>query len=305
MALLARWMPPQRKIAIDLGTAFFRVASSDLGLVTIPTGEALNPPLRYGVVADPYAVACLLRPVLNKTKRLSVAPRVAVGIPTDANFKERKALHVAMCAAGAEDFQLVPEPQAAAFGAGIEINSPYAQMVVDIGEGVTDCAVIRSGNILCSRAVRIGCGTFRESVQAGYRQRLGIDLTHLEAEQLLEETGVGNSTYAISTDSAQHSVDRNADKHGISSTTIHDLVEPCLAEILANIDEQLRELPHEIGCEIIESGIILTGGGALLPGVKERLHVATAIDVTTPNDPLATVARGMLRMLEIGAVKRL
>ena len=291
-------------MAIDLGTAFFRVATKDWGLVTIPTGESPNPPLRHGVVADPFAVACRLRPLLTKAKRLGVGPCVAVGIPSDADFRERKALHVAMCAAGAEDFQLVPEPQAAAFGAGVDASSPYAQMVVDIGEGVTDCAVIRSGRIFCSRAVRIGCGTFRETVQAGCRQYWGLDLTHLEAEQLLEEMGVGRAPKAIWNNTSKPTMDRHSEKHGMSSTTIHDFVEPCMVEILENIDEQLRALPHEIGCEIIESGIILTGGGALLPGVSERLRIATAIDVTTPKDPLDTVVMGMLRMLEIGAIKR-
>lgn len=302
MSLLSNWKPSQRKVAIDLGTAFIRVASRDLGLVTIPVGLAAKTPLRHGVVTDPGEVASLLRPLLNRARRLGVDPRVAVGIPTDANPNERLALFRALCVAGVEEFEIVPEPQAAAVGAGVEVSSPYAQMVVDIGAGVTDCAVIKSGKILHARAVRIGCSTLRERVQAGCLRQRGINLTQREAERLLEEFGVGrdaNNCLAF-----RPFPERSSDKYGISAATVHACIEPCIAEILTTIDDHLRTLPHEIGCEVIESGILLTGGGALLPGMSDRLRIATAIQVTRSNDPLDTVIRGLLNLMDIAPVRR-
>lgn len=298
MAILSSWLPTQRKVAIDLGTAYIRMASRELGLVTIPIANLPRPPLRDGVVADPYEVAIILRPLLGKAQRLGVGPNVAVGIPTSTNFKERKALHLAMCAAGAEHVEIVPEPQAAAIGAGLEVDLPYAHMVVDIGEGVTDCAVIRGGKILHAVAIRIGCGTLREQVRDGYRRRWGIELTWSEAEHILEEAGVGGKAFARNAGHGPPSAGISAGGHASNPAAIHAFVEPCVVEILSAINEQMRDIPHELGCEIIESGITLTGGGALLSGMSERLSIATSIKVTVPQNPLDAVVKGLRHMLD-------
>lgn len=305
MKIVPSCMPWRRDVAIDLGTAFIRVAMKDLGIVTIPAGLAAKPPLRCGVVADPHEVANLLRPLLRKVKRMGIGPRVVVGTPSDTNVMERKALLVAMRASGADDIEIIPETQAAAVGAGMDIGSPYAHMIVDIGEGVTDCAIIRAGKILYSRAVRIGCSTLRESVQAGYHQRWGIDLTRSEAEQFLERMGVGRGSSPTECHHPEPPLGRTAEPHGLCSPTIHALVEPYVVEILATINDQLRTIPHDLGCEVIESGIVLTGGGALLPGMSERLSAATAINVTVPPSPLDVVIRGIRRMQDSAAVTRL
>lgn len=289
-------MPWRRDVAIDLGTAFIRVAMKDLGIVTIPVGMAAKPPLRCGVVADPYEVANILRPLLSKVKKMGIGPRVVVGTPSDTKAVEHKALLVAMRASGADDIKIIPETQAAAIGAGMDVGSPYAHMIVDIGEGVTDCAIIRAGEILYSCAVRIGCSTLRESVQAGYRQRWGIDLSHSEAEQFLEKAGIGREPAPTGDKFPETQIRNNTDTSGVCSATIHTLVEPYVAEILASINDQLRTIPDDLGCEVIESGIVLTGGGALLPGMRARLSAATAINVVVPPSPLEVVVRGMLHM---------
>lgn len=297
-------MPWRRDVAIDLGTAFIRVAMKDLGIVTIPAGMAVRPPLRCGVVADPFEVANILRPLLCKVKKMGMGLRVVVGTPSDTNGIERKALLIAMRAAGADDIEIIPETQAAAIGAGMEVGSPYAHMIVDMGEGVTDCAIIRAGEILYARAVRIGCCTLRESVQAGYRQRWGTGLTQREAEQLLEKYGVGREPCPSDGNPLGPDIGKKAETHGMRSATIHALVEPYVAEILSTINDQLRTIPHDLGCEVIESGIVLTGGGALLPGMSERLSAATAINVAVPASPLDVVIRGILRMQGPAAATR-
>lgn len=298
MHILSSWLPTQRKVAIDLGTAYIRMASRDLGLVTIPLGNRPRALLRDGVVADPHGVAGILRPLLGKTRRLGTGPNVAVGIPTDTSFKERKALHLAMCAAGAGHVEIVPEPQAAALGAGLEVDLPYAHMVVDIGEGVTDGAIIREGTLLHAFAVRIGCGTLREQVRAGYRRRWGIELAWNEAERILEQAGVSARSFASGAVPGSPPAEAAAGNHDHNPAAIHAFVEPGVTAILSAISAQLRDIPHQLGCEIIESGITLTGGGALLSGMRECLSVATSIKVTVPQNPLDAVVKGLQQMLD-------
>lgn len=293
-----------RKMAIDLGTAFIRVATKGLSPVTIPTWNAPRPPLRDGVVIDPYETANILRPFLNRAKRFGVAPDVVVGIPAETSFRERKALHVAMCAAGADAVEVVCEPQAAAIGAGLELGSPYAQMVIDIGEGVTDCAIIRGGKILNSHTIRIGCGTLREQIQAGYRWRWGVDLSRSEAEAFLEQAGVGDAAILSGARRCAAIAGMAKDREWFCPEAIHGFVDYCVDGIVEAVNEQLRNIPHDLGCEIIENGIVLTGGGALLPGMRESLNLATAINVTVPQDPLDAVIRGILHMLESGTAKQ-
>jgi rod shape-determining protein MreB len=304
MSILSSLVPVQRKVAIDLGTAFIRVATKDFGWVTMATGQAARPPLREGVVVDPYEVASLLRPLLSRARRFGVAPGVAVGIPAETSFKERRALHVAMCAAGADEVEVVAEPQAAAIGAGLELDSPYAHMIVDIGEGVTDCAIIRGGGILYASTIRIGCGTLREQIQTGYRQRWGIDLPRGDAERLLEGAGVGDAAGWSAGNQPAEAGGKTAAPDGTAPSTIHAFVDPGVAGIVESVNDQLRDIPHDLGCEIIEAGIVLTGGGALLPGMRERLQRATAISVTVPRDPLDTVIKGLTHMLDLGTVRR-
>lgn len=292
----------RRPVAVDLGTAFIRVAADRFGVVTIPTTAAPRSPLRGGVVDDPQAVAALLRPALAGNRRLGVlGPRVVVGAPTDARSSERQALETALKAAGAGAVEIVPEPQAAAVGAGLDLSSPYAQMLVDVGEGVTDCAILREGRILASHACRVGCGNLRTSVQERIRQCWDLSLSPAEAERLVAAAGVGTAAPASATP-----IRIGRDGHGcraaltIRTATVQSLLEPTVETILAAAITLLRRIPHALGCEIIESGIVLTGGGALLPGLRERLAAATSIHVTSPGNPLDTVVIGLQRMTSPG-----
>jgi rod shape-determining protein MreB len=295
-------MPWCRQVAVDLGTAFFRVATDRFGIVTIPTAAAPRSPLRRGVVDDPQAVAALLRPALAGNRRLGLfGPRVVVGAPTDVRSSERQALEIALLAAGAVAVEIVPEPQAAAVGAGLDLGSPYAQMLVDVGEGVTDCAILREGRILATYACRIGCGSLRASVQERIRQCWDLSLSAAEAESLVASAGVGTAAPASSTPiTIGNSPRSRRTALTIRPATVQALLEPTVEAILAAATTLLRRVPHALGCEIIESGIVLTGGGALLPGLRERLAAATSIHVTSPGNPLDAVVIGLQRMTSPG-----
>ncbi len=284
--------PRRCTVAIDLGTAFLRIAPERFGVVTMPMANTAGAPMRGGVVADPLTVAEMLRPVLSKFWRLGIlGPRVLVGAPTDLREKERATLVGALSASGANSIEIIPEPQASAVGAGLDLSSPYAQMVVDVGEGVTDCAIIREGKIVTSHASRVGCSTLRERVRRTVLQKWGLCLTPEEAEKIVQ-AGVSASPRmtAVPLSTA------NSETLIIRPEEVREVLEPIIEEILAVSTTLLQNAPHALGCEIIESGIVLTGGGALLPGLRKRLARATDIHVTIPNDPLGTVVTGLQKM---------
>lgn len=294
--------PPWRgEVAIDLGTAFVRVITKKIALVSMPTPRLPTPALRNGVIADQQAVTDLLQPLLVRARRFGLLrPWVLVGAPTDATGDDREALTTALHQAGAASVAIVSEPFAAAMGAGINILSPYAQMIVDVGDGVTDCAIVRAGEILESHASRIGCCSLRERVGGEFHHCWGDFFTAAELERIIAEAGTGHarpsgSNIEISVGGRDAVSPRPL---SVRPATIHAMIEPWVAEILATVASLLGKAPSSLGCEIIESGIVLTGGGALLPGLSERLAEATAIKVTSPTKPLDAVIEGLGGMLE-------
>lgn len=164
MAILSKslWSP---RIAVDLGTARTRVAWGNRMAVELPSMAEDRPALRCGVVVDKLAAVAVLRTLMgNFARQCFSRPKAIACVPTDADDRERDAVIDCVKEAGAQSVYLIPEPFAAAVGAGADLSSPYAHMIMDIGEGVTDCAVIREGRIVASRAVRIGCGDLRDAV---------------------------------------------------------------------------------------------------------------------------------------------
>ncbi len=294
--------PWRNEVAIDMGTAFVRVATDKFGVKTIPTTQTGRSPLRGGVVTDRDAAASLLWPWLAKAKRLGLfSPRVLVGIPTDATDEELEMLTEALYQAGAVNVSIVSEPFAAALGAGLNILSPFAQMIVDVGEGVTDCAILRAGHILESHATRIGCSSFRECVQDNFRRYWGgFDLNMAEAGRIIavagtERTRLNDVSILVKVASLDGA---KQEPLPVRPATLQDMIEPLVLEITGTAINLLRKVPPAVGCEIIESGIVLTGGGAMLPGLRERLAEATSIKVTIPAEPLDVVIKGLRGMLE-------
>lgn len=289
------------EVAIDLGTAFVRVATKKTAVVTMPTTQSPIPLLRNGVIIDQQAVSDLLRPLLGRARRLGLLrPRVVVGTPTDATDEEREVLATALHQAGAASVGIVSEPFAAAMGAGVNLLSPYAQMIVDVGEGVTDCVIVRAGEVLESQASRIGCCSLRDLVHDDLHRCWGQTFTVTELERMIAAAGTGNarridSNIEIRVGSCKADFRKPL---SVRPTAFHAIIEPVVVEVLATAVNLLRKVPPALGCEIIESGIVLTGGGALLPGLRERLAEETSIQVTTPAQPLDAVILGLRGMLE-------
>lgn len=321
-------------IALDLGTANTRLYARGQGIIAeepsivrmqTDTGRieevgvsaafclkdkqhSLISPLRAGVVADIKATTALLTPLLRRSRRLGILkPRVLVCAPTDACEEERAALIEATREAGASAVAIAPEPLAAAIGGGLDVASEYAQMIVDIGDGVTDIAVIRLGSLVVTDAVRIACSDLTRAVCDLAAARYDIKLYPNEAERLVRKIGatkqqnLASSFIAAGDDSRTGTLRRvNIYGHEIAAA-----LHPVLREIIAAVGLALRNLPPEIACEVIESGIRLTGGGACLPGMTTLIANETQLAVKLVREPMRAVINGARQMLAVGEVTNL
>lgn len=321
-------------LAIDLGTANTRLYAHGKGLVADEpslvrfdkkTGsvEAVGQraaklavashddcsrdvaPLRAGVIADVDAAASLLTPLFRRARRLGlVRPRVLACAPTDARDEERASIVEAALRAGAASVHLAPEPLAAAIGAGLDVSSPYAQMLVDVGDGVTDIAVIASGSLLTSVAVRTACSDMHAAVRNAVAESHGTDLYSYEAERLTRTVGVTQTEGPPAGISAFGS-DRKTGREVqviVSRRIIAEAIDPVASSIVDAVTAAVNDLPATVSCEVIESGICLTGGGARLPGLADRLATVTALEVRPASDPLRAVINGARQMLAVGAI---
>jgi rod shape-determining protein MreB and related proteins len=318
-------------LAIDLGTANTRLYAQGHGLIadepslikiTPETGavEAVGrkaarlasrqpnsphsvSPLHAGVVADIDAASSLLQPLLKRTRRFGMLkPRALTCAPTDACEEERAALVEVTRRAGASAVVVVPEPLAAAIGAGLDISSPYAQMLVDIGDGVTDIAIIRSSTLINTYAVRTACSDLHRAISQTLAFRYGVLLFPREAERLIHLVGARQDY-----DEEELFVIYGTDLLSggpvslcVSNLDVTEAIHSVLDSIIVAIQNTVRDLPPKTSCEVIENGICLTGGGAQLRGLSSRISSATSLDVFPARDPMRAVINGAREMLSVG-----
>lgn len=312
-------------LAIDLGTANTRLYARGCGIVADePSMIKIDPqkgcveavgssaskaeqndnksiklPLRAGVIADIDAATSLLQPLLKRAKRFGlVKPRALACAPTDASEKERADLVEATLRAGAVAVTVAPEPLAAAIGAGLDISSPYAQMLVDIGDGVTDIAVIRSGELYFTSAVRTACSDLHSAVQQMVIKKYNVNLYPREAERLTSATPLHNTNSKITFTAIGASCKTGKETEiNTDSGEILIAIDPVVRVIVQAITNTVRELPLMTSCEVIESGICLTGGGACLTGMSRLIALETSLDVKPAEDPMHAVINGARMML--------
>jgi rod shape-determining protein MreB len=318
-------------LALDLGTANTRLFALGHGMIADePTLVKIQPetgvveavgaraarlarldhralsvsPLHAGVVADIEATTSLLRSFLKRAQRFGIMkPRALACAPTGACKEERDALVEATRRAGAAAVVVVPEPLAAAIGAGLDVSSPYAQMLVDIGDGVTDIAVIRSSTLITTSAVRTACSDLRHSVSQMIAFRYGVLLFPQEAERLTHLVGATQDYdhERLFLTAGTDLLTGEAMSLCVSSHDVMEAIESPLETIIEAIHNTVRDLPLQTSCEVIENGICLTGGGAQLEGISDRLAKATSLDVRMANEPMRAVINGACQMLTVGA----
>lgn len=293
------------EIAVDLGTAKISVASGMHGNFICQSRINGRAALHSGVVSDRSAVVEILKDLLSKAGRTGLLkPRAVACAPSDATSVELDAIKDCVGRAGVSAIIIVPEPLAAAIGAGVDISSSYANMILDIGEGVTDCAIIKEGQLHHTQAVRIGCEDLRNAVGDIVWKTCGTRIKSDKAEQILREIGVlHSSVHECCHATHEHEMCLQSLPAKITLNEIRSVIMPILDQMLSGAVTLMRNIPPEMGCEIIENGIHLTGGGALLKGMRELVELKTHLDVITAQKPLGSVITGARAMLPVALLQ--
>lgn len=252
-------------------------------------------PLKGGVISDYYTTEKMLRSFLLKVCRNRIIkPRVVICVPSSVTEVEERAVVEAAEAAGARQALVIEEPLAAAIGAGIDISRPEGSMVVDIGGGTTDIAVISLGGIVVSNSVKTAGNKFDDSVVRYIRERYGIAI----GERTAEEIKINIGTVFPCDDELSMEVRGRSLASGLPkavTVTGDEIINPlteCFAEITDAVHETLTQTPPELVADLCRNGITLTGGGALIKGAAELLQRETGISVCVASDAVACVAVG-------------
>lgn len=261
-------------------------------------------PLRDGVISEFEITQAMLGYFIGKAHQQSVVPmprpRVVIGIPSGATEVEKRAVYDASMAAGARETYLIEEPRAAALGAGLPITEVRGSMVVDIGGGTTEVAMISMGGIVVSRSLRVAGDEMDQDIVTYVRNKYNLFIGERMAEQAKISVG---SAFPLPTERTMVVRGRNLvtglpEAIEISSVEIREAISASVQVIVDTIRDALDEAPPEIVADLLETGICLAGGGSQLLGLTERLSDELKIRVWVAEDPLTCVARGAGLVLE-------
>jgi rod shape-determining protein MreB len=285
-------------VAIDQDSNTVRSVGEEAKLMVgrTPAHIVAIRPLRDGVIADFEITQRMLQHFIRKVHRGRgfAFPRVMVGIPSGITEVERRAVIEAAITAGARDARTIEEPMAAAIGAGLPVSEPTGSMIVDIGGGTTEVAVISLGGIVTSRSLRVAGDEIDEAIIAHVRRTYNILIGERTAEELKLEIA---SAYPLKVE-LEHEVRGRDLVNGlprsavISSGELRDAIREPVWEIVETVRATLEQAPPELSSDIMSRGIWLAGGGALLRGLDELLEHETQIPVHIADDPLTSVALG-------------
>ncbi len=261
-------------------------------------------PLKDGVIADFNMTEQMLQHFIKKVhaaRFLRPSPRVLVCVPCSSTQVERRAIKESAEGAGAREVYLIEEPMAAAIGAGIPIHEARGSMVLDIGGGTTEVAVLSLNGIVYSNSVRLGGDHFDESIINYVRRSYGTLIGESTAERIKMEIGCA---YAQDVQSEIQVSGRNLAEGvpkmiTLNSNEVLEALSEALASIVGAVKVALEQTPPELCADVAETGIVLTGGGALLKGLDQLLSEETGLPVIIADDPLTCVARGGGRALEM------
>lgn len=260
-------------------------------------------PMQDGVIADFTATEKMLQYFIRKVhskKFFNPSPRVLISIPCSSTQVERRAIRESAMGAGARVVYLIPEPMAAAIGAGIPVEEAFGSMVLDIGGGTSEVAVISLNGIVYANAIRIGGDRFNNAIITYIRRKLGILIGEPTAEKIKHE--IGNAYQAnelreieVKGRNLSEGIPRS---FIISSKDIFEALREPLSGIVSTVKLALEITPPELAADIAERGIVITGGGALLKDIDRLITEETGLNVVIADDPLTCVARGGGRVLE-------
>jgi len=315
----------KKRIGIDLGTANTNVYVEGKGIVTgepsviamekdsgdivavgkdaqnmigrTPGSIVATRPMKDGVIADFETTAAMMEYFINKVgSRFGQKPSVVICVPGGGTEVEKRAVIDAAMMAGAREAFLIEEPFAAAIGADLPVNEPTGSMVVDIGGGTTDVATISLGGVVSSNMNRSAGDAMDEAIISHIRNKFNLLIGERSAESVKKELGSASLEAAKELESTEI---RGRDLvTGLPKTITMDAVEvseaiqEVVADIIGIVKETLEQTPPEISADVIDRGIVLTGGGALLDSLTEAISDAVDVPVFVANDPLNCVALG-------------
>ena len=258
-------------------------------------------PLRDGVIADFIVTEEMIKHFIKKVHKGSTFanPRILICVPTGSTPVERKAIQDSALAAGARKVQLIEEPIAAAIGAGLPISEATGSMVIDIGGGTTEIAVMSLGGVVYSRSLRIAGDAMDVALQNYMREEYNLLIGDSTAEKIKKEVGT-----AIPTNSNKYPVKGRDIRSGtpkeinVTEEDTAAALNPILKEMIGGIKMALENTPPELSADLVDMGLTLTGGGALLKNIDRRFSKETGLPVHIAEDPLACVAIGTGKALD-------
>ena len=319
-----------KDIGIDLGTANILVTIKGKGIVLrepsviaidVKTGEVIATgfeakemlgrtpkeikairPLKDGVIADFTATKLLLKNILTRVcKRYNaMRPRVLVGVPSGITEVEERAVEETIIHAGAREVYLIEEPMAAAIGAGIEIEEPSGNIIVDIGGGTTEVAVISLGGIVLSNSLRVAGDELDEDIINYVKRELNLAIGETTAEQIKKELGCA---LPLMTQMSMEVKGRDLNNglprtEIITSNQILEAIKESVAKIVEVVKITLEKTPPELASDIMEKGIVLAGGGSLIQNLDKLISLETGMPVYVVEEPLDCVVRGTEKTLQ-------
>ena len=259
-------------------------------------------PLRSGVIADFECTMAMLRYFITKVHRRQrlVRPRIIIGVPSGITQVEKRAVRESGELVGARAVYLVEEPMAAAIGAGLPITEPIGNMILDIGGGTTEVAVISLAGVVYSRSVRIAGDAMDEAIVAYVKRKYSLLIGERTGEmiKIMLGTALPESTLRTMPVRGRDMLTGLPKTVQISSLEVYDAMAELIQTIVNTVQAALERTPPELVADIIDQGIVMAGGGALLPGLDMLLREETGLPVTVAEEPLLSVVQGVSQALD-------
>ncbi len=319
-----------KDIGIDLGTANLLVALKGKGIVLKePSVVAINKrtgnivatgteakemlgrtpeqisavrPMKDGVIADFTATQLMLKNIIAKVgKRYNIGkPRVVVGVPSGITEVEERAVEEAVMQAGAKEVYLIEEPMAAAIGASLDVGEPSGNIIVDIGGGTTEVAVISLGGIVVSHSLRVAGDELDEDIVNYIKREMNLAIGETTAEQIKIQLGCAmplmtEESMEIRGRDLSTGLPKNVT---ITSAQVEEAMKESISKIVEIVKMTLEKTPPELAADIMEKGIVLAGGGALIKNLDKLISQETGMPVYVADEPLDCVVRGAGKVLE-------
>lgn len=295
-------------VAFDVDTRKIKAIGEEARLMIgrTPGNIVAVRPLRQGVISDYSVTEKMLKYFVHKAVGKSLfgrKPRISVCVPSGVTEVEKKAVEDATYAAGARDVKIIEEPVAAAIGAGIDIAKPCGNMIVDIGGGTSDIAVISLGGTVFSTSIKVAGDDFDDAIVKYVRKKYALMIGEQTAEEIKITIGTAfeKPEPKVMEVKGRDIVTGLPKTIRVTSEDTRDALKEVTSQIVDAVHSVLERTPPELAADVVDRGIVLTGGGALLSGLEELIEARTGINTMTAEDPMTAVAVGTGRFVELMA----